>query len=96
MTDRSSERTAFKNYHAKKFFEIVSKAIPASGYRPETKYEWDRLQRANVEGHYHLYRSMGVPKAEAKNMARLIHGGPAGRLMLEIAFAEPKNEEVAS
>ncbi len=79
------------DYHAKKFIEILSKAIPASGYRPETEAEWRRLQRANVEGSYHLYRSISVPKAEAKRMARLIFGGAAGRLMLEIAFAEPKN-----
>ena len=83
------------DYHAKKYVEILSEAKPANGYRPETEEEWDRLQRANVEASYHLYRSIGVPKWEAKRMARVINGGVGGRLLLEIAFAEPKNGEEA-
>lgn len=82
------------DHHTQKFAEIMSKAIPASGYRPQTEAEWARLQKAMIDGAYHMYRANGVHKAEAKNMARLIHGGLAGRLLLEMAFSEPESEEV--
>ena len=64
------------------------KAIPASGFRPETPLEWNRLQRASILGAYYMYRDMGKTKAEAKKLAKLTHGGPAGRLILEAAFSD--------
>lgn len=82
------------NHHAKKYAEILNKARPVSGYRPQAHREWVRLQRAMVDASYHLYRGMGATKAEAKRMARLIHGGLAGRRLIEMSFAEPENLEV--
>ena len=82
------------DYHTQKFVEIMSKAIPASGYRPQTKREWARVRRAMINASYHMCRANGVPKAEAKRMARLIHGGLAGRMLLEMAFGGPECGEV--
>jgi hypothetical protein len=81
------------NCHAKKYVEILSKAIPASGYRPQTEREWQRLQRAMLAAAPHFYRGTGVSKAEAERMARLIYGGAAGRMLLEAVFVEPDGEE---
>ena len=72
------------------------KAIPASGFRPETPLEWNRLQRAAIMTAYYMYRDMGTTKAEAKKIAKLIHGGPAGRLLLEAAFTDASEIEVSS
>ena len=65
------------------------------GGDPQTEAEWARLQKAMIGGAYHMYRANGVPKAEDKSMARLLHGGLAGRLLLEMAFSESESEEVA-
>jgi hypothetical protein len=81
--------------HEEKFVEIMSKAIPASGYRPQTEVEWRRLQSAMIDASYHMYRASGAPKAEAKRMARMIHGGTAGRKLLEATFTEQGDAEVA-
>lgn len=83
------------DYHTQKYVEILSKAIPASGYRPQTEVEWAWLQRATIDAFYHMYRANGFSKAEAKRIVRLIHGGAAGRKLLELSFAEPENGEVA-
>jgi hypothetical protein len=82
------------DYHTKKYVEILSKAIPASGYYPAKEVEWVRLQRAMVDASYHMYRANGVPKAQAKCLAHLIHGGLAGRLLLDAVFNEPEDGEV--
>lgn len=83
------------DYHVKKYAETLSKAIPASGYRPQTHQEWVRLQRAMIDASYYYYRGLGATKTEAKRMARVIHGGLAGRLLLQMSFAEPEYQEVA-
>lgn len=84
------------NYHTQKFLEIMRGAQPASGYRPQTEAEWLRRQLTMIAASYHMYRAIGVPKAEAKRVARLIHGGAAGRTLLEMSFAEPENAEAVS
>jgi hypothetical protein len=76
------------NTHLEKSVAILEKAIPASGYRPETEAEWKRLQRAMIRASYHLYRHMGFNKAEAWSTAKLMHGGSAGLFLLEIAFSD--------
>lgn len=81
--------------HGQQYIDILSAAIPSSGYRPQTEAEWLRLQRAMIEASSHLYRANGVPKSQAKRMARLIHGGAAGRKLLELSFSGPETEEVA-
>lgn len=90
-----SHLSASQDYHTQKYVEIMSKAIPATGYRPQTKREWARLQQAMIDASYHMYRANGVPKAEATRMARLIHGGAAGRMLLEMAFGGPESGEAA-
>lgn len=72
------------------------KAIPASGFRPETPLEWNRLQRASIIAAYYMYRDLGKTKAEAKKIAKLIHGGFAGRIILEAAFSDNSEVGVSS
>lgn len=62
-------------------------AIPASGFRPETEAEWGKVQEAAVELAIAMYRAVGTSKAEAEAVAKAIHGGPQGRLLLEMAFS---------
>lgn len=81
--------------HAKKWRATLQKAIPASGFRPETAAEWKRLQLAQVKAAYLMFRANGIPRSEAKRVARLIHGGKAGRILLEIAFGERSAKEGA-
>jgi hypothetical protein len=63
-------------------------ARPASGYRPETPEEWQQLLRAHEEMGYAINREGGMPDKEARELAREIHGGPIGMLLLKIAFSE--------
>jgi hypothetical protein len=81
--------------HAKKWRAALQKASPASGFRPETEAEWKRLQLAQIEAAFHLCRANGIPRSEAKRVARMIHGGKAGRILLEIAFGERSAKEGA-
>ncbi len=69
-------------------FAMWDVARPTSGFRPETPEEWQRALRANEAMGYAMFREMGMPEEEARNLAKQIHGGPAGLLFLQIAFAE--------
>jgi hypothetical protein len=69
-------------------FAMWDAARPASGFRPETPEEWQRVLRANEEMGYAMFRDCGMPEEEARDLARQIHGGPAGFLFLQMAFAE--------
>jgi hypothetical protein len=69
-------------------FAMWDAARPASGFRPETPEEWQRVLRANVEMGYALFREMGMAEGEARKLAKQIHGGPGGLLFLQIAFGE--------
>ncbi len=73
----------------------LERARPSSGYRPETEAEWRRLQAAQVQLAAAGYQSVGASRAEALRLAKLIHGGAAGRLLLEIAFAADPPEAQA-
>ena len=75
-----------------KAFAMWDAARPASGFRPETAEEWRRVLRANEEMGYAMLRDSGVPDKEARDLARQIHGGLAGMLFLQIAFAEDRDD----
>lgn len=74
-----------------KLRRMMFAAIPASGYRPESEAEWRKLQDASVELAFEMYRSQGATKAKARALAKAIHGGALGRLLLEIAFSGGDN-----
>lgn len=70
----------------------LERARPSSGFRPETEAEWLRLQAAHVRLAAVGYQSVGASRAEALRLAKLIHGGAAGRLILELAFQDDPPE----
>jgi hypothetical protein len=72
--------------YLKKAIEMVKAARPASGFLPESEAEWIALQAASIEFGYAVYRSNGMPSKKAREVAQLIYGGAAGRLLLEMSF----------
>jgi hypothetical protein len=76
------------NPHIQKAFQMMRDAKPASGFRPQTEAEWEKLQRAVENMSYVMLRVKGMQKKDARNLAHLIHGGQAGRLILEHSFRE--------
>lgn len=76
------------NTFEKKYVAAMRKARPTSGYRPETEAEWKRLQIGMIQATYYLYRANGASKREARAIAKLLHGGAAGRILLEVAFSD--------
>jgi len=73
--------------YADRYFATLRRAIPKSGFRPQTEAEWNRLQKAMIRASYYCFRDNGIDKNEARFAAKLIHGGLAGRLLLEAAFS---------
>ena len=74
--------------YLKKAIERVEAARPASGFRPETESEWIALQAASIEFGYAMFRKNGMPSKKAREVAQLIYGGSAGRLLLELSFED--------
>ena len=52
---------------------------------PRTEPEWDKAVAALEQMGFAMYLEMGLPEAEARTLARMTHGGAAGRLLLDIA-----------
>lgn len=71
---------------------MMAAARPASGFRPETEEEWDRLIRALTEWAAATYMEMGMPEPQARALALLVHSGKAGRRLAEAAFTEDRHE----
>ena len=78
--------------YRKKAFEMLKAATPASGFRPETPEEWTRLQAALEELGYAMYRDNGMSSKDARRLAKQIHSGPIGLLLLEIGFSEDSHD----
>lgn len=76
------------NSHLQKAIAAMEAAKPASGFRPETEAEWAALQKAQEELGYAMFLSMGKSDTEARAIARAIHGGAAGRMLMNLAFSE--------
>ena len=72
--------------YLRKAVDMVNAAKPASGLRPETPQEWDALLKANEELGYAMFRQQGMSNAKARQIAKQIYGGQAGRLLLELSF----------
>jgi hypothetical protein len=85
MVSKIKRGTKMSDY-IKKAIEMVNAAKPASGFRPETPKEWDALLRANEELGYAMFREQGMSYAQARQLAKQIYGGQAGRLLLEMSF----------
>ena len=65
---------------------MMEAARPASGYRPESDEEWQKLLRATEELSYALYREVGMPHKKARAVAHLLHSGAAGMTLLRAAY----------
>ena len=76
----------------KKAFKMMAAARPASGFRPETPEEWDKLQKAQVAAGCALFIKGGATPEIARNLANEIYGGDVGRIILDISFRETPNE----
>lgn len=79
-----------KNFHDA--IEALNAAIPASGFRPETNADWEKLQQAQIELGFATFKAAGASNSEARTLSELISGGTAGRLLLEIAFGEDNHD----
>ena len=70
----------------RKAIDMLNAAKPASGFRPETPQEWAALLKANEELGYAIFRQQGMSNVQARQLAKQIYGGQAGRLLLEMSF----------
>lgn len=77
----------------RKAFRRLDAARPASGLRPQTEAEWRKLQAANILVSEAMYRDLGASKAEARRIARLTMGGPAGRILIGFGFDQAERED---
>ena len=66
--------------------QMMEKARPVSGYRPETPQEWGRLLIAFEELGFAMYCDLGKSTEEARRLAKQTHSGQAGLLLLQIGF----------
>ncbi len=66
--------------------QALEAARPASGLRPKSDNEWQKLVAANVKLSYAMYLGLGVPEKKARALAHITHGGFAGRLLLQMSF----------
>lgn len=78
--------------HIRHALAMLEAARPKSGSIPATKEEWTKALRANEELAYAMYREAGLPKNEARSLARQTHGGPVGLKLLRTAFMSSKND----
>ena len=69
-----------------KAIRALEAATPASGFRPTTEAEWEKLVTANEKMAYATYLQAGASKEKARALARITMGGAAGRLLLEMSF----------
>ena len=60
-------------------------ATPDGNTWPKNEKEWKKALAALEQMGFALYLQGGMPRKEARSLARMTHGGPAGRLLLEIA-----------
>jgi hypothetical protein len=73
-------------------FAMWDAVRPRSGFRPEAPEERHRVLVANDEMGYAVFREMGMPEGEARNLAKQIHGGPGGLFFLQISFGEHSDD----
>jgi hypothetical protein len=66
--------------------QLLKAAKPASGGKPETHQEWEKLQQALEELSYAMFLDQGQSEAEARSLAHTIYDGAGGRLLMEMSF----------
>lgn len=66
--------------------EMMKSSTPNGNTWPRNEAEWAKAVAATEQMGYAIYLEMGMPEAKARSLAHAIHGGKAGRLLLQIAF----------
>ena len=67
-------------------FAMMKSSTPDGNTWPRNEEEWDKAVAALEQMGFALYLEGGMPEAKARAMARMTHGGPVGRLLLEIGM----------
>ena len=78
--------------HIRKALQMMEAAKPASRFRPETPMEWRKLQQAQEEMGYAMFREAGMAHKDARELANQIYGGLAGMILLDLAFRDDHHE----
>lgn len=76
------------NQHTQKAFDMLEAARPKNGDVPETSDEWQKLLAASEALSTSMYLDMGVSEKEARGIAKAIHGGEGGMMLLRLSFKE--------
>jgi hypothetical protein len=64
-----------------------------SSWRPRTEEDWARLQALTIKHAAELVAELsGASFEDAYRAAMLLHGGAAGRRLLEAFYGEPETE----
>jgi hypothetical protein len=77
----------------RKALRRLDAAHPSSGLRPQTEAEWRKLQVAHIALSEAMHRDLGASEAEAKRLAHLIMGGPAGRVLIGFGLDQAERED---
>ena len=67
-------------------FAMMKSSTPDGNTWPRNEEEWDKAVAALEQMGFALYLEGGMPEAKARATARMTHGGPVGRLLLEIGL----------
>lgn len=76
------------NHHLRNAIRMFIAAKPESGFLPSNSEERQRLHRAYEELGYAQFRGAGMPHQQARELARLTFGSPAGWDLLEMELKE--------
>ena len=58
---------------------------------PRTDEEWNKLLAASEQVGIALFLMNGMSEKDARGLAKIIHGGAAGRMLLEACLQEPSS-----
>ena len=76
-------RAPNKEFH--RGIAMMKSSTPDGNTWPRNDAEWDKAVAALEQMGFAMYLEMGMPETEAQTLARMTHGGAAGRLLLETA-----------
>ncbi len=64
---------------------MMKSSTPDGNTWPRDEAEWGKAVAALEQMGFATYLKAGMPETEARTLARMTHGGAAGRLILEIS-----------
>ena len=69
----------------KRGLAMMRASTPDGNTWPRNEEEWNKAVAAHEQMGFAMCLEGGMPEAKARAVARMTHGGRAGRLLLEIA-----------